>query len=279
MTTSTPENPGRLGDYSLLENLGHGPYCTVWRGRRGAAGPDVALKVLKPFYAENPTVVAHFEREARLAQTLAHPHIVRVHEVRTCPEAGLPFFVMDFHPGGNLGRFRGAPAAQFPAVVRILGEVCAALDYLHGRSLVHCDVKASNVLLDGADRSYLADFGMAASPEQLAQEGAAGGTIGYMPPEQFESLGAEPGAGRVDARSDLYALGVLMYEIFTGERPFKGANRFALLYQRLKAPPRPPSELRDDIPPPLADVILKAMARDPADRFQSAAELGAALRA
>jgi serine/threonine-protein kinase len=280
MTNFDPALPDRLGNYVLTEQIGRGPYCVVWRGRREAGGAEFALKVLEPRYAEDGRHVRRFEKEARLSLSLRHPHIVRVHEVIVPPQSPLPFFVMDLMSGGHVGQFRGCAPDAFPRLVRIFGVVCGALDYIREAGLVHCDVKPSNVLLDGAGRAALADFGMAASPEQIAEEGSQGGTIAYMAPEQFESLESEPGAAPpVDARSDVYAVGAMMYEVFCGEPPFRGSNRFALMYQRSKGDPKPPAEVRPEVPEPLSRAILRAMARRPADRFPTAAALAEALAA
>jgi serine/threonine-protein kinase len=272
-------SPERLLDYALLEQIGRGPWCSVWRVRRGN-GPEQALKRLEPRYQDDPARVARFEAEARLAQSLVHPHIVRVHEVAGHDRAPQPFFVMDLLPGGSVGQFRGLELPRLPFLRELLARVCDALGWLHGQGLVHCDVKPSNILLDGQGRPYLTDFGMAASPEQLAAEGASGGTVVYMAPEQMESLAQHgPASGAFDGRADLYAVGVLLYELLTGELPFRASNRFALLYQRSRTVPKAPSALRPELPADLDALVLRALAADPAGRFASAAELAAALRA
>jgi serine/threonine protein kinase len=272
------EIPRQLGPYSLCELVGQGPLCSVWRAERQPEGAELAVKVLDPLWAANPVWTRRFEQEARLAHSLQHPHIVRVCEVVMPPESPLPLLAMDLLRGGSAGQFRGAPASEFATIRRILVEICQALQYVHGRRLVHCDVKASNVLLDDRQHSYLADFGMTASPEELADAGSRGGTIQYISPEQFASLTDGAAATQpVDARSDLYSLGVLMYELFTGRAPFTAGNRFSLIYQRMNTDPQRPSAVRPELPPQLDDVILKALARQPAARFQTAAELQTAL--
>src|SRR5262249_40143303 len=155
---------------------------------------------------------ARFEGESRLARSFDHPNIVRVDRVVTQEEAPLPFFAMDLLTGGDLGRFRGVPVEGVGALLRLLAEVGGALDYLHRRGLVHCDVKPSNILLDGRQRPYLTDFGMTVSPDDIEHTGPRGGTVLYMSPEQFEGFSSGPGSGvRLGPGSDVYSLGVLMY--------------------------------------------------------------------
>src|SRR5262249_19338931 len=139
--------------------------------------------------------------------------------------------------------------------------------------------KPSNILLDQERCAFLTDFGVVASADDLSETGPRGGTIAYVSPEQFAALsGQDVAAAPVGPRADIYSLGMVMYDIFTGELPFRGSNRFSLMYQLLNSEPRRPRELRSDIPVELAMVILKALARDPASRFQTAAEVAAALR-
>jgi serine/threonine-protein kinase len=272
-------SPERVPGYSLVEQIGQGPACTVWRCRPDLGGADLALKRLEARYRDDPAMAERFEAEARLSLSLRHPHVVRVYEVVGRDASALPFFVMDLLPGGSVARFRGADDERLPEALGALALVCDALDYIHRRGLVHCDVKPSNVLLDGEGRPYLTDFGMAASPERLAREGTAGGTVAYMAPEQLESLAVRGPASRpLDGRADVYAVGVLLYEVLTGGQPFRASNRFSLLYKRSKATPREPSSLRPGLPAGLDALTLRALAADPAARVGGAAEMAAALR-
>jgi serine/threonine-protein kinase len=278
MSADAP-TPAPTPGYELLEQIGKGPTCTVWRCRPDRGGPDLALKRLEARYQNDATRTVQFEAEARLSFALQHPNIVRVYEVVGAEASPLPFFVMDLLPGGSVGRFRGASDKELPAALDALAAVCRALDYIHQLGLVHCDVKPSNVLLDGDGRPYLTDFGMATSPDQLARGGALGGTVAYMAPEQLESVAQHGPASRpLDGRADIYSVGVLLYEILTGEQPFRASNRFSLLYQRSRAAPRPPSSLRPGLPAGLDALVLRALAADPAARISSAGEMAAALR-
>jgi serine/threonine protein kinase len=270
--------PRQLGEYKILEQIGSGPYCVVWHGRQ-KDGTSRALKVLAPRYAADSARLARFESEARLAQSFEHPHIVRVYQVVSKTESDLPYFVMDLLPGGNLGQFRGLSRQDFSTLIRLLIEIGSALDYLHQRGLVHCDVKPSNILLDGQRHAYLTDFGMTASPDDIEHTGPRGGTILYMSPEQFEGMSSgQATSACVGASSDVYSLGVLMYDLFTGEMPFKGSTRYSLMYKRMTSQPQLPSVLRPEISADLEAIILKAMARDATERFQTTAALISALK-
>lgn len=278
MNTSSRRN---LGEYELLEQLGRGPNCAVWRSRRKGREPEVALKVLDRRYADDARRCSRFVAEADLARSLEHPHIVRVHDIITTDSSPQPFFTMDLLPGGTIGGQKAPAGSELARLIRMLGAVCSALDYIHSKGLVHCDVKASNVLLD-AERThpFLADFGMAASPEEIEQDGSRGGTIVCMSPEQFLSFAGDCSDGPVvDCRSDIYSLGVLMYHVLTGHLPFSGSNRYSLLYQRMLSDPPPVSRFRDDLPAELEAIIQRAMHRNPDHRFQTASELADALAA
>jgi serine/threonine-protein kinase len=286
LTDLLTDIPRQLHEYDLLDEVGRGPLCAVCRARWRVDGSEVALKVLDPRYAEDTDRVLRFEDEAMLAQSLRHPHIVAVHRVITQRESPLPFYVMDYLRGGNIGRYRAAWVGRLPELLRLMDGVCAALEYIHVRGLVHGDIKPTNVLLDGRGAAYLTDFGTTAAAADLAATGPTGGTVPYMAPEQFAAFAMGPAEGNpagsvppVDARADLYALGVLLYDLFVGELPFRGSNRFALLYQRLTTDPEPPPDVWAAVPSDIQSVVVKAMARAPTGRFQTAAEFATALRA
>jgi serine/threonine-protein kinase len=269
-----PPAPAPVPGYELLEQIGQGPTCTVWRCRSCHGGPDLALKRLQTRYQNDASRIVQFEAEARLSLSLQHPNIVRVYEVVGAALSPLPFFVMDLLPGGSLDRFRGAADTELPAALEAIAGVCMALEYIHRRDLVHCDVKPSNVLLDAGGRPHLTDFGMACSPEQLALEGAIGGTVAYMAPEQLESVAQQaPSSRPFDGRADIYSVGVLLYEVLTGKQPFRASNRFSLLYQRSRVAPPPPSSLRPGLPARLDALVLRALASDPAARIGRAREM------
>lgn len=259
-----PELPARLGEYAVLGEIGRGPsgfVCLV----RGPDGREFAAKVLHPRYADDAERVSRFEREAATAQSLSHPHVVRVHRVVTSLASPLPFYLMDHLTGGHVGRFRGAATA---AVLRNLADVCDALHFVHSRGLVHFDVKPPNILLGADGRAYLADFGTTVA----AAGPIPGGTLPYMAPEHLAGEDA-------DRRADVYSAGVVLYELAAGELPFTASNPFALQYQVRGADGPPRTGRAESIPDDLWAVIGRAMAPDPDRRFPTAAAMAAALRA
>ncbi len=209
-------------------------------------------------------------REARAAAALNHPHIVTVHDVGE--ENGLPFLVMELVPGPRLSQARPTDLAR---VVEIASQICAALEHAHANKIVHRDLKPDNVLLSGSSASTnvkLADLGFAlpAYGARISRAGVIVGTAAYMAPEQ--ALG-QP----VDGRSDLYALGVLLYELTTGRLPFTGDDPLTIVSQHVHAHVVPPRVLRSDIPRALEAIILRLLAKDPAQRFATATETRTAL--
>ena len=255
--------------YRLDSELGHGGMGTVYRATDLELQREVAVKVLS---ATSHTAEARERliREARAAAALNHPHIVTIHDVGE--QKGLPFLVMEFVPGPRLSQARPTDLAR---VVEIAIQICAALEHAHANQIVHRDLKPDNVLLSGpsfGNNVKLADLGLAlpAYGARISRAGVIVGTAAYMAPEQ--ALG-QP----IDGRADLYALGVLLYELTTGRVPFTGDDPLTIVSQHVHAPVVPPRVIRSDIPRPLEAIIVRLLAKDPAQRFASAAETRAAL--
>ncbi len=271
--------PRVLGPYTLEEELGRGGMGIVFRAHDAALGRTVAVKVLRPELADEQAR-ARVLREARAAARFRHEHAVVVHAVDHTPD-GLPYLVMEHVAGPSLAGLLHSRGRLEPLLaVAVVTQVADALAAAHATGLVHRDVKPSNVLLEAAGsdedgyRAKLADFGLArdaAEVTALTREGALAGTPAYMSPEQVR--GGEP----LDPRGDVYSLGVTLYEVLTGELPFRGAPHM-VLRQVLHDEPRPPRRLNDAIPPDLETICLKAMDKEPGRRYQGAGELAADLR-
>ncbi|HEX6796699.1 MAG TPA: serine/threonine-protein kinase [Ktedonobacterales bacterium] len=259
-----------LGHCVVEEFLGQGGMARVYRGRQENLDRIVAIKVLPPYYAADPDFVERFKREAVAMAKLSHPNIVTVHDAGE--EHGRLFIVMEYIGGGTL-KDRMASPLTMRDITRIVHEVAGALSYAHAQGIVHRDVKPVNVLLDGTGRAVLSDFGIAkvlATSAALTHSGAGVGTPEYMSPEQCRGAA-------VDARADIYALGVMLFEMLTGRTPFVADNYTALAHSHIYEAPPLPSALNPRISPAVQSVILKALEKDPADRFQKATELAGAL--
>jgi tetratricopeptide (TPR) repeat protein len=255
--------------YRLDSELGRGGMGTVYRATDLELQREVAVKVLA---ATSHTSEARERliREARAAAALNHPHIVTIHDVGE--QKGLPFLVMELVPGPRLSQARPTDLAR---VVEIAIQICGALEHAHANQIVHRDLKPDNVLLSSssfATNVKLADLGLAlpAYGARISRAGVIVGTAAYMAPEQ--ALG-QP----IDGRADLYALGVLLYELTTGRVPFTGDDPLTIVSQHVHAPVVPPRVIRPDIPHALEAIIVRLLAKDPAQRFASAAETRAAL--
>ncbi|MFI5272388.1 MAG: serine/threonine-protein kinase [Ktedonobacterales bacterium] len=259
-----------LGHCQIEEFLGQGGMARVYRGRQENLDRVVAIKLLPPYYASDPAFIERFKLEARAMARLSHPNIVTVHDAGE--ENGRLFIVMEYVGGGTLRDHMVAPMS-LRDITRIVHEIAGALAYAHAQGIVHRDVKPVNVLMDTTGRSVLSDFGIAkvlATSAVLTHDGAGVGTPEYMSPEQWRG-GAE------DARADIYAFGVMLYEMLTGRTPFVADNYTALAHSHIYEMVPPPSSFNPRISPAVQSVILKALEKDPADRFQKATELSAAL--
>jgi len=269
----------QLGPYAIVELLGDGGMGQVYAARDTRLGRTVALKVLPPDLAADPARLARFRREARAVAALSHPGVVTIHSIEEAE--GLHFLTMERVEGVTLDRLipeGGLPAEQLLPLALAVAE---ALEAAHARGVVHRDLKPTNVMVDAAGRPKLLDFGLAHSengfggddPEldlTLTQQGAVLGTLPYMAPEQLQGF-------RVDARSDQFSLGALIYEMATGRRPFRGRSRAELLAAILKDEPAPLSELRPDLSPGLEEALRRCLEKDPVRRFRDVGELTAAL--
>jgi serine/threonine protein kinase len=262
-----------LDEYRLDTLLGQGGMARVYRGTDTRLKRYVAIKVIDTPLRRDPDYVMRFEREAQTIAQLDHPHIVRIY--RYGEAKGVLYMAMQYVEGHDLGSiladYRIQQTLMEPEKVnQIIQQVCLALDYAHERGVIHRDIKPANIMLDQQGQTILTDFGLALLTE-AGTRGEIFGSPHYIAPEQaISSAGVVP-------QSDLYAIGIILYEIFTGELPFDAENPLDLAMQHMSEQPRPPRELHPEITPALEAVILKAMAKEPAKRYQSGAELAHAL--
>ena len=260
-----------LDRYEVGRLLGAGGMAEVFEGRDRLLSRRVAIKVPLSQHAHDPEFAHRFRREAQAAASLSHPGVVAVYD--TGSENGTHFIVMEYVDGRTLKDVIRAEAPLYPGrAAEITADVCSALAAAHARGLVHRDVKPANIMLMPDGRVKLMDLGIAraAAGETLTQTAAMLGTAQYLSPEQAQGQA-------VDFRSDLYSLGCCLYEMLTGTVPFRGATPVAIAYRHVREDPAPPRLLNPDIPPSLEAVCLKAMAKRPEDRYQTAAELRADL--
>lgn len=265
-----------VGDYVVKRRLGRGGHGTVYEAEHAILGRRVALKLMHSQLAESRDLVARFLREARLVNQIRHPCIVDIQHFGELP-GGRPYCVMELLPGQNLwSRLGSAGRLELRVAVAILEQLCAALGAAHAAGVVHRDIKASNVMLDDGDPPAvkLLDFGIAKvnapGAEGLTRVGERLGTRSYMSPEQLRE---QP----VDARTDVYALGVLLFQMLTGRLPFVASDPAELEQMHLEAPPPRPSLLAP-IPATFDTVVARCMAKRPEDRYPSAEALAADAR-
>ena len=270
----------QLGDrYQVGELLGRGGMAEVHEGRDLRLGRRVAIKILKPELARDPAFLARFRREAQSAASLNHPNIVAVYDTGEDPfgegpeAATVPFIVMELVEGITLKELLHSGNKLVPErALEITSGVLAALDYSHRHGIIHRDIKPGNVMLTTTGAVKVMDFGIARAVADAGQTGTSTstvlGTAAYLSPEQAQ--------GRtVDARSDLYSAGVVLFELLTRRAPFVADSPVAVAFAHVNEPPTAPSVIDPTLPPQLDVIVMKAMAKDPAQRYQTAVEFRA----
>ncbi len=260
-----------LGQYKIVEQIGVGGMATVYKAYQPGLDRYVAIKVLPAQHALTPGFKERFSREARAVAQLSHPNILPIYDVGV--EGDLSYFVMKYVRGHTLRELLGQPL-DLLTVSRYIDQVAAALDHAHERGIVHRDVKPTNILLED-DWLLLADFGLAkivAGAQQITSSDVIVGTPAYLSPEQAQGV-------PTDHRADIYSLGVVLFEMVVGRAPYDADSPMGILLKHVIEPLPQPRLMRPDLPPGVEEVILKAMAKDPAQRFDRAGQIAEALRA
>ncbi|MBA3469017.1 MAG: protein kinase [Herpetosiphonaceae bacterium] len=261
-----------LGAYRIISQVGLGGMATVFKAFHPAMNRYVAIKVLPVHLARDASFRARFQRETHTIAGLEHRYILPVYDVGE--DDGIPYLVMRYTEGGTMSDLLAAHNLGLDQAVRLVGQVAEALGYAHQRGIIHRDIKPANILIGPDGAALLSDFGIAKILEgtlNLTGEGMMIGTPFYMAPEQVRGQPA-------DARSDIYALGVVLFESTTGQRPFMAETPLAVALMHIHDPLQLPRQINPLLPESLERVILHAMAKDPADRFQTAAEFAQALQ-
>ena len=259
------------GRYEIEELIGTGGMADVYRATDNLLGRTVAVKILHPQYAKDPVFIQRFRQEAQAAGNLSQPNVVNVYDWGV--EGEVYYLVMEYVEGQDLKDIilQGGPLLPERAV-EIALAICAALEAAHAQGIVHRDIKPQNIFVTNDGRIKVMDFGIARSAggTAMTQTGTIMGTAQYISPEQAQGRTADP-------RSDLYSLGVVIYEMLTGKVPFDGENPVSIAYKHVREDPLPPSMVNPDISPELEAVVMKALAKNPENRYQSTVEMRADL--
>lgn len=259
------------GQYEVIEEIAKGGMASIYRGRQRSLGRDVAIKVLPGFLSGDPEYLTRFRREATAIAGLQHPNILPVYDFGE--ENGLTYIVMLLVPGAKTLRERLGEPVEMNFAVKIINQIADSLDYAHAKGIIHRDVKPSNVLMVREDWALLADFGIARMVQgstQITRTGMGIGTPEYMSPEQGQGL-------PLDGRSDQYSLGAMLYQMLTGQLPFIAETPIGTVMQHITKPVPLPSLLNPSVPPSVEAIVLKAMAKNPNDRFPTVSAFADAL--
>ncbi len=263
----------QFGPYQIVAPLGEGGMATVYKAYQSGMDRHVAFKILPRYFARDPQLAGRFQQEAKVLASLQHPHILPIFDFGEADS--YTYIVMPFIKNGTLADWLQGQPIPLPEILRVITQVADALDYAHAQGLVHRDVKPSNILMDERGNCLLSDFGIVKLLEGSANFTTSSSTVGtpkYMSPEQ--GLG-EP----LDRRSDVYALGLILYELNTGRAPFDADTPMAMMFKHVNASLPIPRHLNPDLPLAIEEVILKALAKNPDERYATTTEMARALQA
>jgi serine/threonine-protein kinase len=270
LVNEAPPLIGRaLGQYKIVSKIGQGGMGAVFKARDSALSRDVALKVLWTGPLEDPRVAERFVREARCLARLSHPHLLHVYNVGS--EGDLKYFAMELLDGDTLAAALKRGPLKIPEAVAVIGQMLAALDYVHRQGITHRDIKSGNIMLCGS-RAVLMDFGLAKEEHMsgLTSEGVVLGTPEYMTPEQADGRAC-------GAPTDIYSLGVVFFEALTGQVPFTGRSALSIIRQHLDEPPPSLAKRLPGVDLRLDQIIQRALAKEPSERFPDCAAMAEAL--
>lgn len=261
------------GRYQILKELGRGGMGIVFQAYDKQLNEQVAIKILSPMLSTNSEALERMKREVSAARRITHPNVIRIHDIAEA--GGLNFVSMEYFNGTTLkDHIRSQGPMSLMQAFNIASQICDGLDAAHRQGIIHRDLKSQNIIMNSAGQIKIIDFGLAhtAHLEGLTATGLIMGTPEYMAPEQVEGK-------KVDERADLYSLGIILYEIFTGKVPFSGDSAIAVGFKQMKEDPPSPRSVNPQLPEAVEKVILKALAKMPLQRYQSAADLKEQLEA
>ncbi len=257
-----------LGQYEIIEQIGAGGMATVYRARQARLDRNVAIKVMHQMFAQDADFVTRFEREARIIAALDHPNIVPLYDYNE--QAEQPYLVMKFVEGQTLKEVLTARTIPLEDIRHMMVTIADALTYAHEQGVLHRDVKPSNIIIDNQGYPYLMDFGLARIATQGESTMSANtmlGTPQYISPEQAK------GERELDTRTDVYSLGIILYELVAGRVPFVGDSAYAIVHKHIYATVPPPSSLNPEVPPAVDGVLLHALAKEPSQRYETPNQL------
>jgi serine/threonine protein kinase len=267
-----------LGRYRIEAEIGRGAMGVVYRGFDPQIDRTVAIKTIS-LAGQDPEAEQQFRerfsQEARAAGRLSHPGIVTIYDAAEDPETHEPYIVMEYIPGEPLSKILAETDGKLPlsAALQFAQEIAEALDYAHSQGVIHRDIKPANILVTEDGHAKIADFGVARLNQELvSQQGGIVGSPAYMAPEQMSE-------GEADARSDLFSLGVILYSMITGFRPFQGNSAQTVCFKVMNVEPVPVTSFQTDVPPELDALIARAIAKDPNERYQSGAQMARDIQA